>query len=630
MKCMFVTLFKLSAILLISLPLTSRADPRLIIHLSDYLANDYSGAVNEEGKILSEVEYAEQVEFSKVVAAEFSTDLILKKDATLAKDIEALEKEIKSKSGPSIVAPLARKVQKAVIRLSGVDLSPQNWPNYKRAKELFRDNCSSCHGENGRGDGPAGKDLDPQPSNFHDLTRAPTISPFAAFNTIRLGVPGTAMPAFELSDDDVWVLAFYVNTFRFSENKNEVKTDSAFFTEDLLIKAASLNDRELNSYLTRINSKFSLSSIRLHGTVLNENKYITKALELLELSAEAFKNQNLKEAKRLSLAAYFEGIEPIETKISANDPNKVTVLEEKMSNFRSAINHLNGEKLSASHRDLKILLNELGKDISTQKITSGIAFTSGFSIFVREGFEAALIIMALLAVGKASTSTLVSMSIHLGWIFSIVLGFIGWLISGWLLSIGGYSRELVEGLTSLFAVFILIYVGFWMHRQTEVKRWNEFINVRVKNLVQTRNLFGLFALSFIVSFREVFETVIFLRTIYAEANETARTSLFWGVLSGGVVVLVVGILVSKYRKRVPLQHFFNLSALLMLLLSVVLTGKGIHALQEAGLVNVSIVEFFPRIEIMGFYPSLQVLLAQFSVGSLCFVIWRRGRRRHAS
>lgn len=34
-------------------------------------------------------------------------------------------------------------------------------------KELFQANCVSCHGDNGKGDGPAGGGLNPPPRNFH-------------------------------------------------------------------------------------------------------------------------------------------------------------------------------------------------------------------------------------------------------------------------------------------------------------------------------------------------------------------------------------------------------------------------------------------------------------------------------
>jgi mono/diheme cytochrome c family protein len=36
------------------------------------------------------------------------------------------------------------------------------------AKEIFETRCSSCHGEEGRGNGPASAVLNPKPQNFHD------------------------------------------------------------------------------------------------------------------------------------------------------------------------------------------------------------------------------------------------------------------------------------------------------------------------------------------------------------------------------------------------------------------------------------------------------------------------------
>jgi mono/diheme cytochrome c family protein len=37
-----------------------------------------------------------------------------------------------------------------------------------KAKEIFSQRCSPCHGAEGRGDGAASASLNPQPRNFHD------------------------------------------------------------------------------------------------------------------------------------------------------------------------------------------------------------------------------------------------------------------------------------------------------------------------------------------------------------------------------------------------------------------------------------------------------------------------------
>ena len=81
-----------------------------------------------------------------------------------------------------------------------------------RGKELFARDCVPCHGELGRGDGPATATMNPRPRNFaspdgwtngHDLP--------AIFKTLSTGVQGTSMAAFDyLSKSDRMALAHYV------------------------------------------------------------------------------------------------------------------------------------------------------------------------------------------------------------------------------------------------------------------------------------------------------------------------------------------------------------------------------------------------------------------------------------
>lgn len=608
----------------------AHADARLIIHLSDYLANDYAGAVSEEGEILSEGEYAEQIEFSQTALKEGQSDPKLSSNPELMKKLNDLNDAIASKKGPSIVVPLARDIQKSVIQASGIALFPSHWPDYEKAQELFQQNCIQCHGAEGRGDGPDGVGLDPAPANFHDMGRAPIVSPFAAFNTIRLGVPGTGMMAFEqFSDEEIWSLAFYVSSLRFGK---PVKTREALSdkisNDELLKKTASLNDEQLKEYaLSKGESADLVKRARLYFLESHSTDYLAKAEVLLNQSLEQFQAGNFTEAEKLSLDAYFLGIEPVENKIQANDPSAVTRIEEKMANFRKAIKSKDTESVASSHQLLMEEIKALHEILGDLTVTPTFAFASGFSIILREGFEAVLVILAILGVAKASGSFMVNASIHAGWVISLIIGVIGWYLSGFLISMSGVKREIMEAVAAFFAVFVLIYVGFWMHRQTEIHRWKEFINVKVKNLTTTRNLLGLFILSFVVTFREVIETVLFLRTIHIDTAPDVRIYILGGVLVAFMVVLIVSLLITKYRNKISLQKFFNISSIIMIALATILTGKGIHALQEAALVSMNAFPIKIRSELLGLFPSWETMVGQVVILIIAIGLWKMAGRK---
>ena len=609
------------------------ADARLIIHLTDYLANDYSGAVAEDGKILSEGEYAEQIEFSQTALKEGQTDPTLNQNPELIKKLNELNDAISSKKGPSVVVPLAREIQKSVITVSGIALSPSNWPDYDKAEKLFQANCIQCHGPDGRGDGPDGVGLDPAPANFHDMSRAPIVSPFAAFNTIRLGVPGTGMLSFsQFSDEEIWSLAFYVSSIRFGKTvKSREALSDKISNDELLNKAASSTDEDLKNFVvSKGEAPEFVKDVRLYFFESESSDYLAKAQDLLNQSVDAFKNGNHADAEKLSLDAYFFGIEPVENKISANDPAAVTRIEEQMAAFRKAIKNKDTTEIDKAHGLLIQEIKSLHELLGGQEVTAGFAFISGFSIILREGFEAVLVILAILGVAKAAASPVVTAAVHSGWIISLILGLIGWFVSGYLIAISGVSREIMEAVAAFFAVFVLIYVGFWMHRQTEISRWKEFINVKVRNLTETKNLAGLFVLSFVVTFREVIETVLFLRTVYIDTGADIRMYILYGVLVAFAIVMVVSIMITKFRNKVPLQKFFTLSSVLMMMLATILAGKGVHALQEAALVGMNVFPIKVRVELLGLFPSWETITAQVVVLVASILIWKNAGKKSAA
>jgi mono/diheme cytochrome c family protein len=88
-------------------------------------------------------------------------------------------------------------------------------PDTGRGRRLYMDNCASCHGPTGRGDGlDLPKDEQGNPIVVQDITSgrySGGTRPREVFKRIRCGVPGTPMPeSIALSDEEVWQLVRYV------------------------------------------------------------------------------------------------------------------------------------------------------------------------------------------------------------------------------------------------------------------------------------------------------------------------------------------------------------------------------------------------------------------------------------
>lgn len=82
-------------------------------------------------------------------------------------------------------------------------------------RAVFVTNCATCHGEDGRGNGPAAVGLEPPPADLTDGTWTTGDGSLAAIrNVIENGSPGTAMIAWKgtLTDTQIAALADYVHS----------------------------------------------------------------------------------------------------------------------------------------------------------------------------------------------------------------------------------------------------------------------------------------------------------------------------------------------------------------------------------------------------------------------------------
>jgi mono/diheme cytochrome c family protein len=80
--------------------------------------------------------------------------------------------------------------------------------------QIYAGNCASCHGDGGRGDGPAAAQLQPPPADLTTHLAPGKHSEGEIFRWIRDGVPGSAMPAFGeiISEENRWRLISYLRT----------------------------------------------------------------------------------------------------------------------------------------------------------------------------------------------------------------------------------------------------------------------------------------------------------------------------------------------------------------------------------------------------------------------------------
>jgi mono/diheme cytochrome c family protein len=92
---------------------------------------------------------------------------------------------------------------------------PRTRDTVQRGGAVYEQNCASCHGTTGTGDGPVGRTLSPLPANLALLSQMPIgqWDPFMYWTVAEGGAQfGSAMPAFKnaLSKDEIWEVIAYI------------------------------------------------------------------------------------------------------------------------------------------------------------------------------------------------------------------------------------------------------------------------------------------------------------------------------------------------------------------------------------------------------------------------------------
>jgi high-affinity iron transporter len=590
-------------------------DAQVAWRLLDYLAVDYPGAV-QDGKVVSAPEYAEMREFSGSVAERIAALPATAAKPKLAERSATLQALIARKAAPGDVAREARGLAADLLAAYPVPLGPRQLPDLARGAALFQQDCASCHGATGHADTPMARQLDPPPIAFTDRSRARERSPFALYQVINQGLEGTAMASFaQLPDADKWALAFEAGRFAYpetlaAEGKRLWDNDPALRARIPDLDALSaLSEHQLAGQIGDDKAGPVIAYLRSNpGTVAGKVSSLAIARQRLSESLAAYRSGDREEAKRLALAAYLDGFEPVEPMLSARNASLLAEVEKQMGGLRAAI--AAGDDVDAVAgrvSAIQSLFDQAEAALAPAAQSDASAFVGAFTILFREGLEALLIVVAMLAfLGKADRPEL-RRPVHYGWTSALAAGALTWVVATSLISVSGASRELTEGFGSLLAAAVLLFVGIWMHGKAQAGEWQRYIREKLHRAVTGESRWFLFLLAFIAVYREVFETILFFTAMAAEGSVG---SLVAGGLVGVVALAVIAVAMLRFSRRLPIDKFFSYSSALVAVLAVVLAGKGVAALQEAGLIAIYPLDAFPRISILGLFPTLQGVTTQ--------------------
>jgi len=630
-------LFGLSLLLAVGMPGAARAqgnDVETAWRLLDYVAVDYGGAVRG-GKVVSASEYAEMREFSASVAEKIGSLPDKPAKAGLVADSVRFKGFIERKAPPEEVATAARALGSRLLAAYPVTLGPSHPPDLAHGAKLFAENCASCHGATGDARTPIARQLDPPPIAFADRDRARQRSPFALYQVINQGLEGTAMQSFaQLPDADKWALAFRASRFAYPDAL--VSAGQRIWTGDPAVRSAvpdlnalsSLSESQLAKDIGAGKAGPVIAYLRANPDVLvAKTSTLSVARSRLNESLAAYRGGNREEAKRLALAAYLDGFEPVEPMLSARNPTLLARVEQDMGQLRAGIAAgRDPNEIGAQVAQLQSLFDEAEASLAPDQASNASAFLGAFTILLREGLEALLIIVAMLAFLNKAERPELTRSVHVGWVGALGAGILTWWVATSLITVSGASRELTEGFGSLLAAAVLLFVGIWMHGKAQAGQWQRYIREKLHNALAKDSRWFLFSLAFIAVYREVFETILFFTAMAAEGGVG---SLIAGGLAGGAVLGAIAVAMLRFSRRLPIGKFFSYSSALVAVLAVVLAGKGVAALQEAGLISIHPLAALPRISLLGLFPTLQGITAQIAtlLALLLGFAWNRRTSR---
>jgi high-affinity iron transporter len=529
---------------------------------------EYRKAVDDRGRIISAEEYAETTSFlndARAIAARLKGYNGPPTQALL----DTLIAAVKSRRPPQEVQLIEARFKGALGVAGALDL-PSAPLDTARGHALYSANCASCHGDAGRGDGPASKSFGIAVPPIGDARQTPDLTPTLAYNVVSVGIRETPMPSFAtLSPQDRWNIVNYIYSLR---------------RQPMVLPMAQAD-----------------------ATAAPGAAAARTVIALLDSALEFARVGRPAEAGDRAFDAYI-AFEPLETPARAKQPGLVASMERHFADFKGAVRK---HDMNAARSARESIALDLPRIVELTRPTgSGWgAFFQSFLIILREGFEAILVVGAVVAFLIKTGHRERLRSIWTGVALGVAASAVTAIALKTMFAHLPASREIVEGVTMLIAVIVLFSVSYWLISKVEAVKWQKFIREKVNEALEHGGGKALALVAFLAVYREGAETALFYQALFNEGNDIVLP-LSLGIVAGLVILALVFTLFYRYGVKIPMRPFFTVTSVLLYYMAFVFMGKGIRELQEGNLVTITVMPGMPHWPSMGIFPSAETLAAQ--------------------
>lgn len=635
-----------------AIPAQAQEEPvKRLANIVGVAIGEYGKGVDAQGHLISAQEHEESVGFledAAGVAARLSGPQSIPARAI----IDTLLTAAQANRPPQELAAIGARLSTALGTAGALDL-PAHGVDLGAGATIFAKNCSSCHGDRGQGMGH-GPDAPPAIGTSAVMHG---VSPALSYRVVSVGVRGTAMPAWgtSLTADQRWNTIAYLTSLRYTPADRAegeglflqncaschgtTGTGSAQYSHDLshvppaigaFVWQAERSDSALvavirtgipgtampPSGLTDAQAlrvvgflrSLAVRSATMAAASTDSMQQGSRVMSLVNQCLIDARGGRMRDAEDRAFDSYI-AFEPLETVAKAKNPGLIATMERHFADLKGAIH---ASDLRAAERSRDAIEVGMPAVMTLNQPTTGgwSAFFQSFLIIVREGFEAILVVGAVVAFLLKTGHKERLRSIWIGTSLGVLASAVTAVILATVLRALPASTEIIEGATLLVAVGVLFSVSYWLISKVEAAKWQQFIKEKVTTALAQGGGTALALVAFLAVYREGAETALFYQALFSEGSHLVLP-LALGIVVGGAVLAVIFTLFYRFGVRIPLRPFFTVTSALLYYMAFVFAGKGIRELQEGGAVPITIIHGFPTVEAMGIFNSVETLLAQF-------------------